>query len=285
MPNNDKKCSSKEHEEINATSYCPECKTNICDKCETIHSIICQFHHPYKLDKDTNGIFTGFCKINNHNQLLEYFCKKHNKLCCALCICKIKNNGIGQHADCDVCTIGEIKDQKIKLFYKNLNKLEDMSITIDILTEESKKIFQKLSERREELQSKIQEFFTKITNIINKRKEELLSELNSIYENIGFNKGSIEIFEKLPNIIKNNLESFKGNKDETNLDMNDENNLGYLINNCLMFENIIRDINQMYGIIINYENLKDCEFVFCPNKKINEFQKIFEKFGDIKKKI
>jgi hypothetical protein len=286
MANGDKKCSAKDHEEINATTYCPECNKNLCNKCEIFHSKLFQLHHPYKLGKDTE-IFTGFCNINNHNQSLEFFCKNHNVLCCGLCICKIKNNGIGQHGGCDVCTLEEIKDQKIKLYSDNLNKLENMSKTIEAAIEESKKIFQKLSEIKEESQKNIQEIFTILTNIINKREEELLSELNSKYENIGFREGSIKIIEKLPNKIEKTLEYFKGNKGEINLDMNNKNKLGYIINNCLMLENNARDINQMTGIIANYKNLKNCKLVFYleEDKKINELQKLIEKFGDIKKKL
>ena len=43
---------------------------------------------------------------------LSYFCKDHNQLCCAACIAKINKNGDGQHHDCDVCSIEDIKEEK-----------------------------------------------------------------------------------------------------------------------------------------------------------------------------
>ena len=32
------KCSSSKHSEINAVSYCPECKKYFCNKCQNFHS-------------------------------------------------------------------------------------------------------------------------------------------------------------------------------------------------------------------------------------------------------
>jgi len=75
---NNKKCSSKEHEKADANTYCQE------------------------------EIFFGLCQENNHFIKLEYFCKTHNKLCCSSCIAKVKREGNCQHTDCDVCTIEEI---------------------------------------------------------------------------------------------------------------------------------------------------------------------------------
>ena len=102
---NNKKCSSKKHKEINSVSYCQECRIYMCNKCENHHSELFQNHHQYKLDKDINEIFTGYCKENNHLDKLKFFCKNHNKLCCSSCITKIKGKDFGQHSECDVCII------------------------------------------------------------------------------------------------------------------------------------------------------------------------------------
>ena len=47
----------------------------MCNKCEKRHSEIFQNHQLYKLDKDFNKIFTGFCKQLNHKSELNYFVK------------------------------------------------------------------------------------------------------------------------------------------------------------------------------------------------------------------
>ena len=46
------KCFTEEHKEIDAISYCPECRINMCNKCENIHSSFFKNHHAYKLNKD-----------------------------------------------------------------------------------------------------------------------------------------------------------------------------------------------------------------------------------------
>ena len=60
MQNNIKKCSSKEHEELEAHSFCRVCKIYICNKCEIIHSKLCQNHQTFLLEKDNDEIFTDF---------------------------------------------------------------------------------------------------------------------------------------------------------------------------------------------------------------------------------
>ena len=109
-----KKCSLKEHFEIEATSFCQKCNIYMCNKCEKLHSGLFENHHKFNLDKDINEIFTGYCKEPNHNEELEFYCKSHNKLCCVKCIIKIKSKGKGQHKDCEVFNIDEIKEEKKK---------------------------------------------------------------------------------------------------------------------------------------------------------------------------
>ena len=110
MEKSSKNCSSIEHEEINAISYCFKCKIYVFNKCEIVHSKLFKKHHWYNLEKNINEILTGFCLDGNHMDQLEYFCKNDNKLCCGYCITKIKCKEKRLHKDCDVCFIKEIKD-------------------------------------------------------------------------------------------------------------------------------------------------------------------------------
>ena len=125
MERKNKKCSLPEHKEIDAVVYCLECKILMCNKCDNNHSCLFKSHQLYKIDKDDiNDIFTGFCKEENHLGVLEFFCKNHNKLCCASCLCKIKKKSKGQHHDCDVCVIEEIKDEKKDKLNDNIKYLD-----------------------------------------------------------------------------------------------------------------------------------------------------------------
>ena len=114
-----KKCSSEEHKEINAISFCPECRIYMCNKCENLHSPLFKKHNPNKLNKDEE-IFTGFCKEKNHPMKLEFYCKSHNQLCCGLCLCKINEKGYGGHKDCEVCILEKIKEEKKNKLKENI---------------------------------------------------------------------------------------------------------------------------------------------------------------------
>ena len=91
-------------------------------KCENKHSSFFKKHHTFKLNKDEE-IFTGYCKERNHPNKLEYYCKNHNQLCCSNCIAKINKKGDGQHKDCEIFVIQDIKDEKKnKLYLLHINK-------------------------------------------------------------------------------------------------------------------------------------------------------------------
>ena len=106
------KCSLPKHKKNYAISYCQECKIYMCKNCQNIHSGLCIQHHLNKNDNDINNIFTGFCQKKNHYDKLEFYCKTHNELCCSGCISIIKKEGKGDHTDCDVCLIEDIKSEK-----------------------------------------------------------------------------------------------------------------------------------------------------------------------------
>ena len=109
---NQKKCSNRKHSEINAINYCPECNIYLCNKCSNNHIDILENHLVYNLDNNTPEIFVDICNEPNHKNKLEFYCKSHNKLCCAACLSRIKGKGNGQHFNCNVCLIEEIKDEK-----------------------------------------------------------------------------------------------------------------------------------------------------------------------------
>ena len=71
---------------------------------------------------------------------LEYYCKSHNKLCCGLCITKIKDEKNGQHKDCLITSLKEIKSEKEEKFKNDYNKLEEISKSIEPLITQLKNI-------------------------------------------------------------------------------------------------------------------------------------------------
>ena len=220
MEDNLKKCSFKEHKEINAISYCQECKVNMCNKCLNLHQGFLENHHIYNLDKEINETFIDICKEENHPNKLQYFCKNHNKLCCASCITKLEGKGNGKHKDCNICFIENIKDEKKNKMNENIKFLEDLSNNLENSIKELKIIFEKINESKEELKLKIQKIFTKIRNSLNEREDELLFDVDKLYNDNYFNEDIIKESEKLPNKIKISLEKGKLINNEWNKDNN-----------------------------------------------------------------
>ena len=176
---NQKKCSKKKHSGINAVNYCPECNLYLCNKCLNYHSEILENHFTYNIEKNLQDIFIDICKESNHKEELEFYCKTHKKLCCAACLSKIKGKGKGQHFNCNVCLIEEIKEEKKNILKENIKYLEDFSAKIDNLINELKNLFQNINESKEEIKLKISNLFTKLRNTINEREDELLLEVDN----------------------------------------------------------------------------------------------------------
>ncbi len=221
-----KKCSSKNHGEINAISFCPKCLIYLCNKCENIHADLLQNHISYHLNINENELFADICKEKNHNSFLQFFCKTHNQLCCASCITTIKDQDFGQHRDCNICLIKEIKDEKKNNFKKNKLSLEKLSTLLEESINNLKNIFEKIKENKEEMKLKIQKIFTQLRNILNEREDQLLLEVDKKYDNMFFEEEFIKQNEKLPNKIKLSLE--KSNIEER--DWEDKKKLNALIN-------------------------------------------------------
>ena len=277
-----KRCSLKEHREIDAIFYCQECKINMCNKCEKVHSGLLQNHHIYSLDKDINEIFTGLCTKPNHSLDLQFYCKTHNELCCAACISKIRLKGNGQHKNCQIYYITKIKKNKMENLGKNIKDLEELSNKLEPSIKELKSIYEQINESKEKLKMEIQKLFTKIRTELNKREDELYLEIDKKYDELFFKADLIKESEKLPNIVKISLE--KGNIKEN--DWNDENKLSKIINDCIKIENTIKNLNLIYDKINIFNSNKELEIEFNPkNDEIDKgLLNEIKEFGKIKVK-
>ena len=272
-----KKCSSKKHEEIEANLYCQQCRLYMCNKCEKLHSELFQNHKIHNLDKDIKDIFTGFCKEENHLEKLQYFCKDHNKLCCSSCIVKIKRKGNGQHTDCNICNIEDIKKEKKNKLKENIGYLEELSKNLEKLICELKELAEKINKDKETLKMEIQKIFTKMRNTINEREDELLIEIDKQFDNNYFEENIINECEKLPNKVQISLEKGKAINNKW-----DENELNSLINDCINIENNIKSIK----VIKDKEHKTKSNNItikFEPDDEgINTFLKQIKLFGKLK---
>ena len=271
------KCSLEEHREIKAIKYCPECKIYMCNKCEKYHSSpIFRNHHPYNLSNE-DEIFTGFCKEKNHGNKLLYFCKNHNVLCCATCLCKLNEKGEGQHKDCDVYYLEKIKEEKANKLKENIKCLENLEKNFIESFESLKKINENIEKVKENLKLEIQKVFTKIRNAINNREDELLLEIDNIFQYEYFSENLIKKALKLPKQIKLSLQKGKLiDKEYTN-----ENLVSY-INDCINIENNIKNINIINQKINNCNINNKLKIIFSPkDKQLNKFIEKINSFGKL----
>ena len=142
-----------------------------------------------------------------------------------------------------------------------------------------KLIYENIEKNKEEIKISIQKVFTKLRNNINDREDELLLNVDKQF-NEDFNMELIKESDKLPNKIELSLE--KGKLIDINLDNN--NNLNLLINDCLNIENNIYEINKINLSIekIKKFNNKQIKF-FHTEEQIKQISEKINKFGLIGK--
>ena len=261
MEDINKKCSNKDHKDINAIYYCQDCKIYICNKCSNHHQELFNNHYTQNLDNNKE-IFIDLCEEKNHPIKMEFYCKNHNKLCCVACICIIEN----------------IKEEKKSKLNDNIKYLEDLSNNLNNSIKELKILFDKIDEKKEKLKLDIQNIFTKLRNQLNEREDELLSEVDNKFNNIFGNKDIIKESEKLPNTIKLSL---KRGKLKDN-DWNDNNKLSSNINTCIKIEDNIKTIKIINEDIKNYKSNDDINIIFTIDDEFFEnFIKMIKSFGKI----
>ena len=232
-----KKCSLKKHNEIDAVFFCQECNIYMCNKCSNHHSELFENHNKYELAKEF--IITSLCKEKNHRDELKFFCKNHNKLCCGICISKIKGEGYGQHTDCDVCLIEKIANEKKKKLNQNIEYLENISLSIEKSMVELNKIIEKIDEDKDNLKLKVTKIFTKLKNAINNREDEILADIDKKFNEFIFDEKILKQSEKLPVQVKEFIEKGKIIENEWK---KDNKKLNILINKCINVENNINNI-------------------------------------------
>ena len=278
---NQKKCSLKDHSNINAVAYCQKCEIYMCNKCNKVHQDLCTNHSDYIVNDNINELFNEICKEEKNHSKLNYFCKNHNKLCCLSCIAKIKGKGIGQHKDCDVFFIEEIKDEKLNKLKENIKYLEDFSKSLEISINEIKKLFNDINENKEQLKIKVQKIFTNLRNVLNNREDELLNEIDEKFNNLYGNEDIIRKGEKFPEKIKKSIEKGKSIENVLN-----NNKLISVINDCISIENNISDISTINETIDKCKNNNKIKInLYLNDEEVNNFSDKIKTMGNISSKI
>ena len=212
---------------------------------------------------------------------MDFYCHTHNQLCCAACLSRIKNKEYGQHTDCNVSPIEDIKEQKINKLKENIRCLGDISKTFENSINELKQLYQNNNKSKEELKNKITYIFLQIINAFNERKEKLLLEVDKKFEDLLFKENLINEGENLPFIINDCLQ--KGKLIIQDCDQNKITSLNSKINDCINIENLFKNIIEINNNI-EKKKLDDIKLSFIPEKeelnkilgKINEFGQLID---------
>ena len=167
------------------------------------------------------------------------------------------------------------KKSKLK---KNIKILQDLSNSLESSKDEFKKIVEKIVKNKEEIKLDIQKTFTKIRNAINNREDELLLEVDKLFEKNYCNEDILKDTEKLPNNISKSLE--KGKLIDKEWNNNDK--LNFLINDCIGIEKNIIHINNINDKIKEF-NSNNIEIKFNSDDGISLLESI-KQFGTINKK-
>ena len=229
------------------------------------------------MEKNTEEIFTDICNEPKHKNELLFYCKDHNKLCCGLCIIKLKKDGYGQHTNCNVCLIENIKEEKKKKLDDNIEILENLSNTLEQSLNELKKIFEIINDNKEKIKLKVQKIFTRIRSSLNDREDEILLHIDNKFDELFFNENLIKESKRLPKAVKIHLEKGK----LINNKWNENDKLNSLINDCIIIENDINDINFINEKITNCNSMS-LNVKFCPEESgIDSFIQSIKSFGNI----
>ena len=172
--------------------------------------------------------------------------------CCVDCVGKIKSKGKCNHSEYKICNIEDIENEKKNKLKENIIYLEELSKTLEDSIKDLKNIFEKIEKNKEDLKLEIQKIFTKIRSTLNEREDQLLTEIDNKFDELYFNEEFIKNSEKFPKKVKASLEN--GKLTENDWEENN-NNLNYLINNCINIESNLLDINNIKEKINKYNSL------------------------------
>ena len=241
-------CSSKNHENIRAYCFCEQCQIFMCRKCDNYHSQLFKNHHIYNSNEEILNMNEDYKIVFRENDnKIEYYCNRHNELCCRSCITKNKDINSGKHSKCEIYLIEDNIESKKNKLKENIKFLENISKTINQSINKYLSIIDKISQNKEEILIDIQKFFTKIRNELNNKEDEILLDIESKFS---LNEKSVIEYKKFSEKINAFIK--KGEK------IINENNNIIIFDESIKSENFVKEIKEA-GKKINIINEKNKE--------------------------
>ena len=274
------KCYYNEHSEQTATNFCFKCNKFLCETCSTSHCDLNPKHNLFSVDKDLNLNFTGYCTEGNHPNKLDYYCSTHNNLCCAACLCKIKDRGDGQHTECKVCHMDEIKEEKKRKLIDNIKLLKKFSLNIKKILKDARNIYERINPTKEDIVMNIKNLFHNFRILLDKREKELLDEVEEVYSKKFFNDKFIKESNKFSTKIKYNID--KGKNVLAKWDEAEKNGkIILLVNDCINIEKNLQELEEVKDKLAVINSKSKLQF----NTRDNDIEIISEKIKNLGKVV
>ena len=273
------KCYYNEHSEQTATNFCFKCNKFLCETCSTSHCDLNPKHNLFSVDKDLNLNFTGYCNEGNHPNKLDYYCSTHNNLCCAACLCKIKDRGDGQHTECKVCHIDQIKGEKKRKLNDNLKLLKKFSLNMKKILKDIRTFYEHINPIKEDIIMNIKNIFHNFRILLDNREKELLYEVEEVYSKNFFSDNFLKESNKFPTKIKYNIDKGKNVLDKWE-EAEEKGKINLLINDCINIEKNIKELNDIKDKIASLNSKSKMQFCTQDNdieiisKKIKNLGKV-----------
>ena len=199
---------------VTAECYCTECSEFMCDNCARTHRNSRATRNHKLLDRDAmpkkklTTVQEKFC-ANHANKHIEYFCGKHEQLCCSVCVT------LG-HNQCGVLYIDDIAGefsksqeyqdllQEIKFLETKLTETkkqsdqncEDVNQCFSTLIFDIQQFRTKINTRLDELEKKVREEAQKIKKCDLKSMESISSQSDSMQKLLSEMSSTLENLEK-----------------------------------------------------------------------------------------
>ncbi|CAC5368255.1 unnamed protein product [Mytilus coruscus] len=166
-----------------ADAFCPQCEDLLCDVCQNHHKVakLSNSHQTISI-VEYEKLPTFIKNINNkcedHENILEFYCKTHDMLCCKRCL-------ISSHKNCNETTL--IEDLlSVPTFHKSsaLDNIKQILQYIDknihTALEDRKRNLDELRQQKEILLKRVSQKRQEINDLLDQLEKTLLQQLSEV---------------------------------------------------------------------------------------------------------
>ncbi|CAC5410187.1 unnamed protein product [Mytilus coruscus] len=261
-----------------AEEYCPQCEVALCGDCRDNHKIskLSKSHQTISVDNYTK--LPSFIKQIKHNceehdLVLEFFCKSHDSLCCKLC-------SISCHKECKEIVFIEdfitpstghqsVALDNIEKVLKDLetnicSAIKDRNRNLTKLREQNRLMTEQIKEKRRQINTRFDHLEGALRKKASALEKEYCQKIQEVIAKLNKEKKKVDEIQQDVKTVKkfaSNLQIFMGTKAFQKSVSTKEINVKQLYNNG---------------------GLNNVRMEYTFNEKLEGFMKKLKTFGDIK---